>query len=258
MWSGTVHAWERVSSTRLQLDFDNQQPLCCIPSCSFRHNLHPAGHAMPYGVQYIASQICSILAIALLQMVLPGFLSRVSACCDVQKGSLDGALRGIAPPGDGPPRLDWRLRVRLAAACADALSYLQLQPPQVSLLAYMWLLKASATWGLYLRQELGKEISLSQPQAKVALCGSCQCTIHCLSLLNCSNLLQPDRQLHPQGLARAHQQLSSEYLKSCCWRYWQTASVSRTASDTPLHSAAPELPKHASEVAANRTAMPID
>ena len=54
----------------------------------------------------------------------------------VQKGSLDGALRGEAPPGGGPSitmSLHWHLRIRLAAACADALSYLHAQPSQVGL-----------------------------------------------------------------------------------------------------------------------------
>ena len=93
---------------------------------------------------------------------------RVSACCGVQKGSLDGALRGIAPPGDGPPRLHWHLRIRLAAACADALSYLQSQPPQVG--AHHHSPPVCATiagqcignMGLHLRQEFDKRVCLSQ------------------------------------------------------------------------------------------------
>lgn len=63
------------------------------------------------------------------------------ACCYVQEGSLDGALRGEAPPGGGPSitmRLHWHLRVRLAAACAEALAYLHSQPSQVGCFARVW------------------------------------------------------------------------------------------------------------------------
>ena len=129
----------------------------------------------------------------------------------MQKGSLDGALRGIAPPGEGLPKLHWHLRIRLAAACADALSYLHSQPPQVGLFAYMWPFNVSAIWGLHLRQLFDKQICLSKLQAKAILYGRCQCILYdCRS----SQLgpLQADRRLNLQCYIRAHKYLRSQKL----------------------------------------------
>lgn len=51
---------------------------------------------------------------------------------NVQNGSLDGALRGVATPGGGSsPSLHCHQRIHIAAGCADALSYLQSRAPQV-------------------------------------------------------------------------------------------------------------------------------
>jgi hypothetical protein len=50
----------------------------------------------------------------------------------MQNGSLGGALKG-QPTNQGrpSPSLQWHQRIRLAAACADALSYLHSHVPQV-------------------------------------------------------------------------------------------------------------------------------
>lgn len=150
---------EHVSSTGLQLRCENQQIiLTMVHSISqLWHTVRPAHQPMSHVVRYIACQICAILPCCQV--------SRVSACCDVQKGSLDGALRGIAPPGHGPPRLHWHLRIRLAAACAHALSYLHSQSPQVGLFTYVWLFIISATWRLHLRCKFDQQSRLSKLQA---------------------------------------------------------------------------------------------
>ncbi|KAL3140196.1 hypothetical protein ABBQ38_004472 [Trebouxia sp. C0009 RCD-2024] len=78
------------------------------------------------------------------QLQHPHVLPLIGACLDppaivvpfMQNGSLDGALRGTAPPGGGPPlamALHWRRRICLAAACAQALSYLHSHPTQLCL-----------------------------------------------------------------------------------------------------------------------------
>ena len=133
--------------------------------------------AMLCHMVYHTWRVTSAPSWQLMQIALPGLHSRGLTGCGVQKGSLDGALRGIAPPGEGLPKLHWHLRIRLAAACADALSYLHSQPPQVGLFAYMWPFHVSAIWGWHLRQLFDKQICLSKLQAKGTLYGRFQCIL---------------------------------------------------------------------------------
>ncbi|DBA96063.1 TPA: Myotubularin-like phosphatase domain [Trebouxia sp. C0004] len=94
--------------------------------------LHPsARHQSPAVLQHWLD--------GLSQLSHPHVLSILGACLEpaaiitplMQNGSLDGALRG-QPTSQGrpPPSLQWHQRIRLAAACADALSYLHSHVPQ--------------------------------------------------------------------------------------------------------------------------------
>ena len=181
---------EQLSSIGLQLDCEDRQILSTsLHSVSqFWHTVRPARHAMSHGVLYI-------LPIVLPQIVLRGF--RISACCGVQKGSLDGALRGVAPPGDGPPRLHWHLRIRLTAACADALSYLQSQPPQVDCLHTCGRSMYRQQGDCILRQELTNQFAChNYKQLLPCVAGATVLYIICLSPLITANCKQIERLIH--------------------------------------------------------------